>query len=321
MGILSHKLLLTSGQGRLFLYDIESGDFRVVFEAQNPNEYFMGVSRHQNRIFVGSNYLIYELRPTNKEWVCVNSLSFFPIENRGYSPKIQHIKVIDDKLFVPARASNSVFVLKLDSVFNLYIDISFKPSMSMTDYDNIVDIFFHDNIFYFCFNKVAEEPTVGGIAITNKKFNLIEQNYYGWDCYNYSIVDRDVYLLCNKVGDKKAGLVCNNSLKIVYDNLYCMDYSINDDMIILVGSAININNTNMSGGIILLFDRAFKQLSDPIFMQGSGQFMGCMLMANDRTDDLWLESLAEVDFTAKEDGRVRIRDLTKTGSTIKRSYE
>jgi hypothetical protein len=311
MGILDNKLLITSGQGMLFLYDLDSNNFDVVFETPNPNEYFMGVSRYKDRIFVSSNLIIYELKITDKMWECVNSLSFFPIENRGYNPKIQHIKVIGDKIFAPARAANGIFVIALDSVFSLLVDITIKPTLGVTDYDNIVGIHLHNGLFYLCFNAVADNKGKGGIVILDHNLALLKQDYFGWDCYSYTIVDNKSYFLCNKNDDQLSGLICNNKLEISYGDLYCMDYSINDDLIIIVGGGLNVNNTNTSGGVVLKFDRNFKAISEPVLLKGGGQFMGCMLMKNDLTNNLYEKDINNVDFSPYTDGRVRVRDLTK----------
>jgi len=315
MGLLRDKLLIASGQGRLFLYDAKIGDFDIVFETPNPNEYFMGISQYKDRIFISSNLLIYELLPNNDIWDCINSISFFPVESMGYNPKIQHIKVIGDKLFAPTMASNSFYIMELNEAFDLIADIKIIPSVVATDYDNAVDIFFDKGLFYCCFNSIGSSPEDGGIMVLDSSLRLIDRGYYGWDCYNYSIINDDKYILCNKIDNKRAGLVFNDNFKIVYDSFYCMDYAINDDFIAIVGGVINLNNTTQSGGIVLLFDREFKTIGRPTFLPGGGQFMGCMFIENDLTNNLWKQDISNVKISPYDDKRVKVRDLSYLETT------
>jgi hypothetical protein len=169
----------------------------------------------------------------------------------------------------------------------------------------------HNKQFYICFTEIAEKRERGGIATFDYDFTSALLDYFGQQCYSYTIIDNKAYTLCNDISGKMAGLVCNNELKIRYNDIYCMDYSMNDDFIIIVGGALNFNDTNQSGGIVLKFDRNFRPIAEPVLLRGGGQFMGCRFTAYDLTDNLYSEDTSDLDLTPRTAEKVRIRDLTE----------
>ena len=65
------KLLIASGNGRLYLFDSIANKIDIVFTNPNPNEWFMGLTKHEDHIIASSTLGIHLFRWYKKELKCM----------------------------------------------------------------------------------------------------------------------------------------------------------------------------------------------------------------------------------------------------------
>lgn len=297
------ELIITSGNGAVYSYNYTNGSMKEIFYSKNDNEYFMGVSKYKDKVIVSSNYVIYVLEEYNNAWICNRYLSWEL--GKGDDPTFQHVKIIGGKLFAPSLVWNCIDIIDLE-----LDDYSLKPSFlyrvsilqtgNRTYYDHINCIFFYKDRYIINSSNLCRNTSSSGIIIADNLWNPINSYEYGYNTYGTCVLDDKLYYLCNfdREINLDSGLVVGKEMVVKAGNYSLRDFSINNDNIFIVGSAIlNEHKFDRCGGILIVLDRNFKHL-DTIFFPSHGQFMGCMLRNYDLTNEMWnMENLGIENWT------------------------
>lgn len=289
---MNNKLLIASGNGVLYSYNINNKNLTPIYATPNDNEYFMGISKYDDIIVVSTGFSILEMEKSSEnEWKCISSLSE---DRKAVNYGFQHMNVIGSNIFITSKILNSIFVVDFGFLDNCKPDIkailSPTPGTMNTNFDGINGIYYHNGEYLINKYHVGNIPSKSGITVLDKNLKLVDKYLYGWNTHGLSIINDEKWVLCNHVADidPPTGLLIESSMKIALpDYYYCSDFSLDDKFIYIVGHAvIDRDDTNDSGGIVIVYDRDFNYISSNLF-KGTGRFKGCMLLENDLTNDLW----------------------------------
>lgn len=285
-------LLITSGNGVLYSYNINDKSLTPVYATPNDNEYLMGISKYDDIVVVSTGVAILEMsRESENSWKCISSLSE---DREDVYYGFQHMSVIGSYIFIASKRFNSIIVVDFGFLDNSAPDIiaiiSPRAKTQNTNFDGINSICYHNGNYLINKYHIDNIPSKSGITVFNNESKISEKYIYGWNTHGLSVIDEDRWILCNHVNDIdfNTGLLVENTMRIVCpNNYYCSDIAVNDDLIFIVGHAvIDREDTNDSGGMILVYDRKFNYLYSTLF-KGTGRFKGCMLLNEDITNNSW----------------------------------
>lgn len=272
------QLLIATGNGQLYQYDTERVNLKTVFINPNPNEWFMGLTKYQDKIMVSSTFGLHLFEWKGSELDCLSSMSNLKVVN----PRFGHIRAVGDIVFSAASSSNSIFITGFEgnSKLTTYGRVIIKRTKEKTNFDQIMDISFHDEKFYVLLHELANNPMESRLLEFSSSFELLNYYDFGWNAYGMTVTPEHKYVLCNHNAKTNiGGFVRDTDIMFQWGPDYKMkDMAMTKDSIFIVGHAIvPEKGTTLNGGVILELDYNFN-VKDMQMFCGYGQFLGCMII-------------------------------------------
>ena len=271
------KLLIASGNGKLYLFDSTTSKINKVFTNPNPNEWFMGLAKYEDRIIASSTIGVHLFEWVGEELNCVSTI----VNEDNTNPRFQHIRTVGNNILVPTLTNNSIYVLTIEDIeFKMVGVIKIARTLERTFFDHISDVVFDQDKIYVLLHQLANERTTSRVIELTNSFKQIKYYDFGWNAFGLAVVQGEKYVVCNHNSKHKiGGLVKNNKIVAQWGPEYTMmDIAMTKDSIFLTGTAIlEAKDTTLNGGVImeLGYDYVVKNMS---MYCGYGQFRGCMII-------------------------------------------
>jgi len=301
------KLLIASGNGKLYLFDSAKNEINTVYTNPNANEWFMGLSKHKDHIIVSSTFGVHLFRWYKKELKCVATISNY----ENMNPRFQHIRTIGDIILAPTLTSNSIFIVGIEGTkFKTIGAVKIARTLERTFFDSISDIVFDQGKIYVLLRRLADNPTTSRIIELSNSFEQIDYYDFGWNAYGLAVIQGEKYAVCNHNSEHKiGGLVKDTRVIVQWGPEYTMmDTAMTKDSIFLVGTSIlKKDDSTLNGGIIMELDHNYivKNLS---MYCGCGQFRGCMVIGEeDLTNNSNQLDSDSLDIKKRNDDNITVR--------------
>ena len=274
------KIYLTTESGKLLKY--EKGLSKILFD--HPKKLpLMGIQKIRNLLYFSSKNQLFCLnlrKNTIKKSKIFYSKNFFQKE---FMPDFHHFLIHKNKIYITSTRNNQIWVFDLK--FNLQKKITIKgpkfflPINFKRNYNHINSIFLNNIFFYINLNQYKKQYGSSGYVCLDKNFREIFRKEFAWTSHKFTIFNNDKFVICGPSIDNKkfpyAGLVKNDKIVFKHSNkIFCKDYHINDNQIILVGGYFSPRETRKkSDGIIFVLNKKFK-LKNKIIIKNIGGIKG-----------------------------------------------
>lgn len=303
-------LYLACAGGRLFRFNVESGDATIIY--QHPNDQpMMGLAFHKGQLYFGGQTFLGKGMVGDGKIEVLTCTEFFSLHrkklnqvmrrfwqkgvgsaSRGMSyvnPQFHQMNMYHENLYLAVTGRNEVWELNQDlEILSCKI---IQPHIE--DFHHINNVFFDGNFFWVCLARYEKELGPGGFAKFDQDWVEVERQSLGWESHGFCIIEGKRYHLCSSSGAIKgplfhphrAGLMVDNEIVFEYDpnKYFCKDFSIDDSHIYIVGGEIKPRHErHESSGVVFVMNRKFENPKLYTIPKGGG-ICGCHLSDLDYT--------------------------------------
>ena len=239
-------MLVTSNQGRIFIYDINNNNFKEIAENPHKNSiYTILLNKKQNQVlFFSSDYKISlfnilfstTFEPSLNFMYCINSIPSKAKILQQYNNKIYFLYQIQHNIYI-----NS-YNIKKDKNFLETLQNKIKLDYNKkNNYENINDNEYTEKNYNINLCKLIDEETV---LLVNKKNEIIIYNFENNIKENSLCFLNNEYLIIDII-------INENILYILYNHGMIIIYNINDKKI----EKYKISNQIQKGSLLYIRNR------------------------------------------------------------------
>ena len=279
---MSDTLLLGTNSGDIYTLNILTGNLNLIYSTKLDNENINGFSIFENTIYAISSHSVYEF---NLNYNLIHIISTY-----DKLPYYKSINVNKTQIQVVSSKYNAYTIL--DKNYKFKDTFSYPVYGLLGDNNNylLINDLTTDKDFIYLNIGVNDfyKDSFCGLIKLDKNLNELERINSGYNSYRSSIINNNIFTLCNKnkIESLPPGLLVNNKLKLKFDNNFELyDFSVNEKYICIVGYFRNNKDKDKfeCGGFVSVFNINYNKLNY-FKIDGTGAISSCILLNNDLTD-------------------------------------
>lgn len=278
-------LLLATVNGQIVRFNTEKLELQALFQT-HEGDALMGISRHEDMLFVASQSCLYRLRMEDFSLVR---------KTRKYFPSLgfHQMNFYDGKLYTTATKRNQVWIF--DENLHRLRKLTITPPLPhrriryKKNYNHINNIVFYEGSFYINLNWLTQKQYAeSGVLKADENFRELEKFEFAWESHDFQFVDGKMMAICSTSGKDKeirhpnvSGLMVEGELVWEHDpdESFCKALCSDEHYIYFCGGMKAARNKRKNtAGVIYVIDKKTYSLVRKIRRDGLMGIRGALLV-------------------------------------------